>query len=109
MRTHLNSQPCFQITLPPTLAPADLTVEQAAAILRAKAEGPRRLGVDPATSQSIYAIHGRFGEDAPRYLRKQPTAGTLLRKPTDENASEEDLKALLRRFDELRKKKEEGQ
>jgi transcriptional regulator with XRE-family HTH domain len=59
--------------------------------------------------EALMALGGRFGEDAQRYLRKHPTAGTLFRKLTDENASEEELKALLRRLDELRKKKEEGQ
>jgi DNA topoisomerase-1 len=48
-------------SLPPTLPPADLTVEKATAILRAKAEGPRTLGVDPRTGLNVYVIHGRFG------------------------------------------------
>ena len=34
-------------SLPPTLAPADLSVEKAMTLIRAKAEGPRLLGVDP--------------------------------------------------------------
>jgi DNA topoisomerase I len=48
-------------SLPPTQAPADLTVEKALALIRAKAEGPRNLGVDPKTGLNVYAIHGRFG------------------------------------------------
>ena len=48
-------------SLPPNLAPADLTVEKAAALIKAKAEGPRMLGVDPKTGLNVYAIHGRFG------------------------------------------------
>src|SRR5207249_5261300 len=48
-------------SLPPTLAPADLTVEKAMALVRAKAEGPRTLGVDPKTAQNVYVINGRFG------------------------------------------------
>jgi len=48
-------------SLPPRIAPADLTPEQAVALIRAKAEGPRLLGRDPATGQNVYAIHGRFG------------------------------------------------
>ena len=48
-------------SLPLTLAPADLTIGKAVAILRAKAEGPRLLGQDPKTSQNVYAISGRFG------------------------------------------------
>jgi DNA topoisomerase-1 len=47
--------------LPPTLPPADLTVEKAMALVRAKAEGPRVLGVDPKTGMNVYVINGRFG------------------------------------------------
>ena len=43
------------------MAPADLTVEKAMALIRAKAEGPRLLGVDPKTGMNVYAINGRFG------------------------------------------------
>ena len=39
-------------SLPPTLPPADLTVEKAMALVRAKAEGPRSLGVDPETGRT---------------------------------------------------------
>src|SRR5262249_18388518 len=35
--------------------------EKAMALIRAKAEGPRVLGTDPATGMNVYAIHGRFG------------------------------------------------
>ena len=48
-------------SLPEDLAPADLTCEKAVALLKAKAEGPRVLGEDPKTGQSVYVMHGRFG------------------------------------------------
>jgi DNA topoisomerase I len=48
-------------SLPPQLAPADLTIEKATTLIKAKAEGPRNLGVDPKTGLNVYAIHGRFG------------------------------------------------
>jgi DNA topoisomerase-1 len=48
-------------SLPPNQPPADLTVENAMKLIRAKAEGPRNLGVDPKTGMNVYAIHGRFG------------------------------------------------
>jgi DNA topoisomerase-1 len=44
-----------------TQAPADLSVVKAMNLLRAKAEGPRRLGIDPKTGMNVYAINGRFG------------------------------------------------
>lgn len=48
-------------SLPEDLAPADLNLDKALALLRAKAQGPKSLGQDPATSQQIYLMHGRFG------------------------------------------------
>ena len=48
-------------TLPRTLPPADLTVEKALALLKAKADGPRSLGPDSATGLPVYVQHGRFG------------------------------------------------
>jgi DNA topoisomerase-1 len=48
-------------SLPEDLAPADLTLEKALEILKAKAAGPRTLGVDPATGQQVYVMVGRFG------------------------------------------------
>ena len=48
-------------SLPEEVAPADLTVEKALELVRAKAEGPRTLGVDPATGQNVYVMNGRYG------------------------------------------------
>src|SRR5690606_2800758 len=48
-------------SLPDDIAPADLTVEKALELVRAKAEGPRALGVDPATGKTVYVMTGRFG------------------------------------------------
>jgi DNA topoisomerase I len=48
-------------SLPEDLALADLTCEKALALLKAKAEGPRTLGEDPETGQTIYLMLGRFG------------------------------------------------
>jgi DNA topoisomerase I len=48
-------------SLPDDLPPADLTVEKAMGLVRAKAAGPRELGPDPATGQTVYLATGRFG------------------------------------------------
>ncbi|HEY3383242.1 MAG TPA: type I DNA topoisomerase [Vicinamibacterales bacterium] len=48
-------------SLPDDLPPADLSVERAMSLVRAKAAGPRELGVDPATGQTVYLATGRFG------------------------------------------------
>src|SRR3954470_22225721 len=48
-------------SLPDEIAPADLTTDRALELVRAKAEGPRSLGVDSATGQNVYVMNGRFG------------------------------------------------
>jgi DNA topoisomerase-1 len=48
-------------SLPDDLAPADLTVERAMELVRVKAEGPRTVGVDPASGMNVYVMNGRFG------------------------------------------------
>ena len=48
-------------SLPEDVAPADLSVEKALELVRAKAEGPRTLGVDSATGQNVYVMNGRYG------------------------------------------------
>jgi DNA topoisomerase-1 len=48
-------------SLPDDIAPADLSVEKALEFVRAKAEGPRSLGVDPVAGLSVYVMNGRFG------------------------------------------------
>jgi DNA topoisomerase I len=48
-------------SLPEDLAPADLTLDKAVALLKAKAQGPKALGTDPQTGQQVYVMHGRFG------------------------------------------------
>jgi DNA topoisomerase-1 len=48
-------------SLPDDIAPADLSSEKALELVRAKAEGPRTLGTDPATGKNVYVMNGRFG------------------------------------------------
>ena len=48
-------------SLPDEIAPADLSVEKALELVRAKAEGPRSLGVDEATGKNVYVMTGRYG------------------------------------------------
>jgi hypothetical protein len=56
------------------------------------------------------ALAGRIGEDAQRYLRRQPAAGVLFRKLTETNAPEALLRKMIEEAEELkRKKKEDGE
>jgi DNA topoisomerase-1 len=48
-------------SLPEGIAPADLTAEQVEKLVRAKAEGPDKLGIDPATQKPVLMLQGRFG------------------------------------------------
>jgi len=48
-------------SLPEDVAPADLSVDRAMELVRAKAEGPRTLGVDSATGHNVYVMNGRYG------------------------------------------------
>ena len=48
-------------SLPEDVAPADLTVDKALELVRAKAEGPRTLGVDPTSNLTVYVMNGRYG------------------------------------------------
>jgi len=88
-------------SLPPTQAPADLTVEKALALIRAKAEGPRNLGVDPKTGLNVYAIHGRFGayvqlgETPDKGSKEKPKRSSLTNGLTETTVSLDEALKLL--------------
>ncbi|MFB3853460.1 MAG: type I DNA topoisomerase [Vicinamibacterales bacterium] len=67
------------VSLPGDIAPSDLTIERAAAMLKNKAAGPRILGTDPATGKRVYAMTGRFG--AYVQLGEAPPKGSKGDKP----------------------------
>jgi DNA topoisomerase I len=66
-------------SLPADLAPADLTVEKAMSLLKARAAGPRPLGTDPESGKNVYVAHGRFG--AYVQLGETPASGSNDEKP----------------------------
>ena len=77
-------------SLPEDVAPADLAVEKALELVRAKAEGPRTLGVDPATGKNVYVMNGRYGayvqlgetpEAAPKPKRAKGSKAAAVEKP----------------------------
>lgn len=53
----------------------------------------------------LMARAGRFGEEAERYLRKNPTAGVLFRKLTQGRYAEEELQRLLDEIEKLRRER----
>ncbi|MBI2829122.1 MAG: type I DNA topoisomerase [Acidobacteria bacterium] len=74
-------------SLPDDIAPADLTVDRALDLVRAKAEGPRTVGVDPATGLSVYVMNGRYGayvqlgETPDETVRGATVRGATVEKP----------------------------
>jgi DNA topoisomerase-1 len=96
-------------------APADLTVAKALALIRAKAEGPRLLGVDPKTGQNVYAIHGRFGayvqlgETPEKGVKEKPRRSSLTGGLTESTVMLDDALKLLELPRELGSHPESGQ
>jgi DNA topoisomerase I len=88
-------------SLPPNQAPADLTVDKALALIRAKAEGPRLLGTDPASGQNVYAIHGRFGayvqlgETPEKGSKEKPKRSSLIGGMTESSVTLDEALKLL--------------
>jgi DNA topoisomerase-1 len=77
-------------SLPEDLAPADLTIDRAMALLKAKAQGPKSLGIDPQTGLAVYVMHGRFGayvqlgETPERGSEEKPRRASLGRDYTED-------------------------
>ena len=101
-------------SLPPNVAPADLSAEDAMRLIRAKAEGPRLLGVDDKTGQNVYAIHGRFGAyvqlgEAPeKGSKEKPKRSSLVGGMTESSVTFEEALRLLQLPRELGMHPESG-
>lgn len=54
----------------------------------------------------LMARGGRFGEDADRYMRRHPTAGVLFRQLSESNLADDDLAKLLKKAEDLAKKRD---
>ena len=58
--------------------------------------------------EDLMALAGRIGEDAERYLRRQPAAGALFRKLTETNAPEALLRKMMEEAEEQKRSQKEG-
>ncbi|MDP3719194.1 MAG: type I DNA topoisomerase [Acidobacteriota bacterium] len=87
-------------SLPEDLAPADLTLDKAIALLKAKAQGPKSLGVDEPSGQHVYIMHGRFGAyvqlgETPEDRDIKPRRASLGRDHTEDTITLEVAQKLL--------------
>src|SRR3954453_13056176 len=102
-------------SLPPNVAPADLSVAKATTLIRAKAECPRLLGVDSKTGMNVYAIHGRFGayvqlgETPEKGSKEKPKRSSLTGGQTESTVTLEEAVKLLELPRELGAHPESGQ
>src|SRR4051812_31419569 len=100
--------------LPPTQPPADLTIEKAMALIRAKAAGPRTLGDDPKTGMKVYVINGRFGVyvqlgETPEKSKEKPKRSSLIGSMTEGSVTLEEALKLLELPRELGADPESGE
>lgn len=56
-----NNGESLNASIPATVTPADLSNETVDEIIRLKAEGPNRLGVDPDSQEPVYLLTGAYG------------------------------------------------
>jgi transcriptional regulator with XRE-family HTH domain len=54
---------------------------------------------------TMLGLAGRLGEEADRYLRRNPTAGVLFRRVSEAGLQEDDLQNLVSKVDELAKRR----
>lgn len=88
-------------SIPEEMSPAELTLEEALKLLKAKAEGPKSLGADPKSGLPVYVMHGRFGpyvqlgENPEKGSKAKPKRASLDRGMSEDGVSLADALRLL--------------
>jgi DNA topoisomerase-1 len=87
-------------SLPPDIAPDELSVEVALDLIAKQAEGPRSLGSDPESELAVYVLTGRFGPyvqlgEQENGTKKKPKRASLLASQTPETVTLEEALQLL--------------
>ena len=95
------SEDAPRASVPEDMSPADLSLEEALKLLKAKAEGPRSLGADPVTGLPVYVMHGRFGpyvqlgENPEKGSKDKPKRASLDREMPEDTVTIDDAVRLL--------------
>ena len=88
-------------SIPEEVSPAELTLEEALKLLKAKAEGPKSLGADPKSGLPVYVMHGRFGpyvqlgENPEKGSKAKPKRASLDRGMSEDGVSLDEALRLL--------------
>jgi DNA topoisomerase-1 len=87
-------------SLPPDIAPDELSVEIALDLIAKQAAGPTALGNDPETDLPVYVLNGRFGPyvqlgDQEPGTKKKPKRASLFASMTPETVTLDDALKLL--------------
>jgi len=87
-------------SLPPDIAPDELTVDLALDMIAKQAAGPTALGTDPETELPVYVLTGRFGPyvqlgEQENGTKRKPKRASLLASQTPETVTLDDALKLL--------------
>ena len=87
-------------SLPPEIAPDELTVPLALELIEQQSQGPKVLGTDPDTQLPVYVLTGRFGPyvqlgDQEAGSKKKPKRSSLFASQTPETVTFEEALQLL--------------
>jgi DNA topoisomerase-1 len=87
-------------SLPPDIAPDELTIPLALELIAKQSEGPKALGADPETGLPVYVLTGRFGPyvqlgDQEEGSKKKPKRASLFSSQTPETVTLDDALRLL--------------
>jgi len=88
-------------SLPPEIAPDELTVDMAMDLIAKQAAGPKSLGTDPDTDLPVYVLTGRFGPyvqlgEQQDGTKKKPKRASLFSTMTPESVTLDEALQLLR-------------
>lgn len=87
-------------SLPPEIAPDELTVEMALELIEVQSQGPKSLGGDPETGMEVYVLTGRFGPyvqlgEQEEGTKKKPKRASLLTAQTPDTVTLDEALQLL--------------